>query len=381
MRFRELIHTLDWLQVAAASLLVLIGLAMLFSATYTTPGFLTGRFGRQILAMLLGLIIFCLFARLPYHVLQHYAWLPYSLGLGALLLVSITSRIIRGAISRFSFAGFQVQPSEFMKIALIIALAASLARLPARQAGMASRRPHGFLLSALLTAVPTLLVVIEPDIGSAFLLITIWLGVLIFAGFPWRALLVLVVLLTFLALGSWHWFLLEYQKNRLMVFLDPHRDPFGAGYNVFQSIVALGSGRLLGRGLGHGPQSQLQFLPEQHTDFILASIGEELGFIGVTVVLLLYGVLLWRLIVIARSTQDRFGQLVSVATFVLLLTSLTVSAGMNMGILPVTGIPLPLVSYGGSSLVATFVLLGISQSVWLHRRWLRSPPPEISEIT
>lgn len=374
MRFRELFRSLDWLQVAAASLLVLVGLSMLFSATYTTPGFLIGRFGRQSMALLLGLLIFYMFARLPYHVLQRYAWLLYSLGIGALLLVNITSRVIRGAVSRFSFAGFQLQPSEFMKIALIVTLATILARFP-------PRRPRGFIVSAGLISLPTFLVIVEPDLGSAFLLLTIWLGLLVFSGFPWRASIVLSILLAVLAVSSWHWFLLDYQKARLLVFLDPHRDPFGAGYNVFQSIVALGSGRLLGRGLGHGPQSQLQFLPEQHTDFILASIGEELGFVGVMVVLLLYVVLLWRLVSIARSTQDRFGQLVSVATFILLLTSLTVSAGMNMGILPVTGIPLPLVSYGGSNLLTTFVLLGISQSVWVHRRWRQQAPPEISEIT
>lgn len=347
---------------------------MLFSATYTIPEFLTGRFGRQLVAIALGLLLFGLFARLPYHVWQRYAWLPYSSGLVALLLVSVTSRVIRGTISRFSIAGFQLQPSEFMKVAMIIALAALLAKF-------SPTRRRGFTLSALLLAVPTILVILEPDIGTAFLLVTIWLGLLVFSGLSWRTLIALGILLLLLGAVGWQWFLLDYQKARLLVFLDPNRDPFGAGYNVFQSIVALGSGRLVGRGLGHGPQSQLQFLPEQHTDFILASIGEELGFVGISVVLLLYGLLLWRLLKIARSTEDRFGQLLSIATFILLLTSLMVSAGMNMGMLPVTGIPLPLVSYGGSNLLATLMLLGITQSVWLHRRWRQQAPPEISEIT
>ncbi len=374
MRIPELIRSLDWLQLSCAILLLLVGLSMLFSATYTTPGFLNGRFGRQVIAIVLGLLICGLFARVPYHVWQRYAWLLYSLGLVTLFLVSVSSRVIRGTISRFSFVGFQLQPSEFMKIALIIALSALLARHTPN-----TRR--GLIVSTLLITMPTVLIILEPDIGTAFLLVAIWLGLLIFSGLSFRALLALALLLLILGVVSWHWFLLDYQKARLLVFLDPNRDPLGAGYNVFQSIVALGSGRLLGRGLGHGPQSQLQFLPEQHTDFILASIGEELGFVGVSVVLLLYGMLLWRLLIIARSTQDRFGQLLSIATFIILLTSLTVSAGMNMGMLPVTGIPLPLVSYGGSNLVATLMLLGITQSVWLHRRWLRSPPPEISEIT
>ena len=149
---------------------------------------------------------------------------------------------------------------------------------------------------------------------------------------------------------------------------------------MVQSIVALGSGRLFGRGLGHGPQSQLKFLPEQHTDFIFASIGEELGFVGVTVVIILYAILLWRILVIARTTQDLFGQLLCVGTFLVFLLSFVVAVGMNMGLLPVTGIPLPLVSYGGSNLLSTFVLLGIVQSVRVYSKWVQAPPGEISSF-
>ena len=145
--------------------------------------------------------------------------------------------------------------------------------------------------------------------------------------------------------------------------------------------MALGSGRIVGRGLGHGPQSQLEFLPERHTDFILSSIGEELGFIGVFLILLLYGILLWRILRIAQTTNDNFGRLLATGTFTILLISLTVSAGMNMGLIPVTGIPLPMLSYGGSSLLSTFVLLGLVQSVHVYSKWAQSPPMEITNLT
>jgi len=146
-------------------------------------------------------------------------------------------------------------------------------------------------------------------------------------------------------------------------------------------MVALGSGGWLGRGLGHGPQSQLQFLPERHTDFFLASLGEELGLLGVAVVLSLYTIVLWRILRVARTTQDKFGRLLAVGVFGLLLVSLLVGGGMNMGILPVTGIPLPLLSYGGSNLVSTFMLLGIVQSVYAYSKWVQAPPVEISQLT
>lgn len=373
MRWSEIIRSLDWWQLSSASLLLLIGLATLFSSTYTTPGWFTGRFGRQVVAAVLGSGLFVLLARWSYHALIKYTWLLYLFGLLTLALVGATSRVIRGSVSRFNFASLQVQPSEFMKVILVIVLSSLLARF-----APATRR--GFLFSAGLAALPTILIMLEPDLGTAFLLVTLWLGLLVIYGLPWKVIVGLILLFSLAGLAGWHWFLLDYQKARWLVFLDPDRDLFGAGYNVFQSIVALGSGRLLGRGLGHGPQSQLQFLPEQHTDFILASLGEELGFVGLSVVLLLYGLLLWRLIIIGRSTQDRFGQLLCVATFILLLTSLAVSAGMNMGLVPVTGIPLPLLSYGGSNLLATLMLLGMTQSVWIHRRWQQQPPPEISVL-
>lgn len=373
MKMREILLALDWVLIGAVCLLLLVGLAMLFSSTTTTE-IVGSRFLRQIIFCAIAIGAFTVVIRLPYHVLSRYVGLVYVLGLAGLLVVFVGGQVIRGTTSRLDLSGFQLQPSEFMKIAVVLALSWVLSR------------PHAGTLwrvgiSALVAGVPAVFILLEPDLGVAVLLLILWLTLLVFIGIKVRILAFLATLGVAGFIAGWWGLFADYQKARLLVFLQPTRDPLGQGYNIIQSIVALGSGGVVGRGLGHGPQSQLLFLPERHTDFVLASIGEELGFIGVVVVILLYSIVLWRIIRIARSTQDRFGQLLAVSIFFLLTISFVVSAGMNMGLLPVTGIPLPLVSYGGSNLLSTFVLLGIVQSVHVYSKWVQPPPRELSSLT
>jgi len=214
----------------------------------------------------------------------------------------------------------------------------------------------------------------------AVLMAAVWGGTIVVFGMPWR-IVGIVLLIAAAGFGlAWETVLLDYQKERVMTFLHPTADPLKSGYNVNQSIIALGSGQLVGRGLGHGPQSQLKFLPERHTDFILASVGEELGFIGIVLVTGLYGILLYRILIVARTTRDPFGQLVAVGSFLLLLIGFTVNAGMNMGLLPVTGIPLPFVSYGGSNLLTSWFLIGIVESVKIHSRFTQEGPTELTSF-
>lgn len=361
----------DWILTGTALLLFAIGQTMLFSTTTNAP-LLSSLFIRQLLSFIIALMLYIFFCLLPYHSLRRYVLAIYLLGLFSLLLVGQIAPVIRGTTSRLAILGIQIQPSEFMKIALIITLAWLFARLSISRVAQVA--------SAALTGLALALIVVEPDLGMAALLGLLWITFIIFLGVSWRtiSLIFLVGILGFLI--AWFWLFADYQKARLSTFIDPDRDPQGAGYNIKQSIVALGSGGLFGRGLGHGPQSQLKFLPEKHTDFILASIGEELGFIGVCLIIGLYGVLLWRIINIAYLTRDPFGQYIAVSVFLTLLISFFVSAGMNMGLLPVTGIPLPLVSYGGSNLVATMILLGLVQSVKRYSHWLRQPPVELAEL-
>lgn len=353
-------------------LLVGLSLAMLFSSS-TTTDVLSSRFSRQAIAAAVAFLVGLFMMRTPYHTLRRFTIAIYVLGLTALISLLFVGRIIRGTASRLEFGGFQLQPSEFMKIALVLVLAWAFSQV----------RPGwwGSLLSITLTLIPTTLIVLEPDLGVGVIMLALWFFLLIFSGAPWRVVASYIVAGVLVAIPSWLWLLAPYQKDRILVFLDPTSDPLGAGYNVVQSVIALGSGYIWGRGLGHGPQSQLQFLPERHTDFILASLGEELGFLGIMVVLALYALMLWRILKIAQATRDPFGQLVSVGVCILLSISLLVTGGMNMGILPVTGLPLPLLSYGGSNLVATVAMLGLVQSIHIHSRWLRRPPAEISYFT
>lgn len=372
MRAADTIRSLDWIIVGAAGLLTCLGLAMLVSATYT-EGVFSGLFIRQAIAAAISFVALFFFAFIHYRTVERYAWLLYGAGVLGLTAVGIFGMLIRGTVSRLQVLGVQIQPSEFMKIGLIAVFAWLSARF--------SNRPRKMvLISVLSLTLPIILVLLEPDLGVAALLVALWLGLIFFLGLPWRYGVVIILLGAVAFAGAWQFFLADYQKDRLRTFLDPTHDPLGAGYNITQSIVALGSGRLLGRGLGHGPQSQLKFLPERHTDFILASIGEELGFLGICLVIFLYTVLLWRIARFARRTQDGFTQAFAVSAFLLLLISFVVSAGMNIGLLPVTGIPLPLVSYGGSHLLVTCIILGILQSMHVHGKWTEVPPSEIAHF-
>ncbi len=372
MTIKYTIKSLDWILLAAVGLLILINFAMLLSGTDGSGG-ISGLFIRQAVATGIGAAVLLLVAHIPYHTWQRYTPVIYIGGIAGLLIVTLLGTVIRGTVSRLQVFGVQIQPSEFAKIALVVALAWFFARYK-------KIRWREILLSAIIVMIPAGLVVAEPDIGVATLMLALWAGLMIFQGLPLKHIGVLMVIAAILAGASWNYLLLDYQKNRIRTFLDPTSNPLAEGYNVNQSIIALGSGRLFGRGLGHGPQSQLKFLPERHTDFILASIGEELGFVGIAAVIALYMTILWRLLIITKTTQDTFGQLIAVGMFFIMLVSFTVSTGMNMGILPVTGIPLPLVSYGGSNLVATLLLLGLCQSVWVYSHFKRRPPAEISHF-
>lgn len=374
MRFSELIRSLDWVALSACCLLFLIGLAMLFSTSYATPALVSSRFFRQFIAIILGIVVGGIVAKIPYHAFRRVAPVLYGVGIMGLLVVTVSASIIRGAASRLTIGGFQIQPSEFMKVALIIMLAYLYSRW-GRLTG------SFFALSLVAVALPVALIVMEPDTGMAALLIAVWGSILVFGGLRWSVVGGMVMIAVVAVIIAWYTFFAPYQKLRILTFLDPSRDPLGAGYNVTQSIIALGSGGVLGRGLGHGPQSQLRFLPELETDFIFAGIGEELGFVGVALVIGLYTILLWRIARTARMTNDPFGKILAVGTFFVLLIGFIVSTGMNMGLLPVTGIPLPLVSYGGSNIISTFVLLGLVQSVYAHSTWVRAAPGEISHVS
>ncbi len=372
MKLSRLVSSVDWTILASALLLACIGLAMLASAT-DIGGRVSPFLIRQTIALCIGILVIVATMKIPYHSYRRIAPLLFTLGLVGQVFVLGVGRIIRGTVSRLDVFGFQVQPSEFMKIALVLMLAWVLAKYRTvswRQLGA----------TAILLALPVALVMQEPDLGMAVLMVMVWFGMIVVLGMPWR-IIALVMLVGALAFGAaWQTALLDYQKERILTFLYPAADPLRSGYNVTQSIIALGSGQLFGRGLGHGPQSQLKFLPERQTDFILASVGEELGFVGIALVVILYGILLWRIILIVRTTRDPFGQAIGVGAFFMLLIGFTVNAGMNMGMLPVTGIPLPFISYGGSNIITSCFLLGVIESVKIHSRFAQEGPGELTSF-
>ncbi|HLC49464.1 MAG TPA: rod shape-determining protein RodA [Candidatus Andersenbacteria bacterium] len=372
MRIRIIASRVDFLLIGAVLLLSGIGLAMLASAA-DTGATISPLLYRQAIALLVGGVAMVFIVQVPYHKLKPIAPFLFVAGVAVQLILSVVGRTIRGTVSRLDVFGFQIQPSEFIKIILVLVLAFALAKY--KHIGV-----RALVVTGALIALPVLLVLREPDFGMATLMIGLWVGLLIVFGLSWRLTGVLALLGAIIFAGAWQVVLLDYQKERILTFLNPTADPLRSGYNVTQSMIALGSGEILGRGLGHGPQSQLKFLPERHTDFILASVGEELGFVGIALVVILYSILLARLIGIVRSTRDPFGQLIASGVFFIFIIGFVVNAGMNIGILPVTGIPLPLVSYGGSNLLASCILLGLALSVKMHSTFSRYAPSELSSF-
>lgn len=324
-------------------------------------------FIKHLAFILVALAAFFFVSKLDYRILSSWWRLSYILGIFMLTATFIFGQITRGAVRWIEIGPLTVQPSELSKPLMILFLAGYL-----QNKNIKKLRALFPLL--LLTAIPVWLVFKQPDLGSSMVISVVGLSVLIAAGVqPW---LILVLILTGLAsLPAVFQMLKPYQKERLQAFFNPFSDPLGSGYSLIQSMIAVGSGMLFGRGLGHGTQSQLRFLPERHSDFIFASLAEELGFIGATLVLASYFVLLSRLLTIAKETDELSGTLVSVGVFSMLLFQIVVNIGMNLGLLPITGITLPLVSTGGSSMLATLVSLGLVQSVGS-----RNKPPTTIEI-
>lgn len=349
----------DWVLFSATLLMLGVGLLSLYSLS---SGGGTNYFLKQLLFACIGIAVMFFVAFLDYRHIERASTLLYFITLfilGALLVVGST---VRGTSGWLSFGVFQVQPVEFAKVVLILFLS-SFIRKKTTELGEWAR----IIASLFLSAVMIFLVLRQPDLGSSLVLMSIWIGMIAVAGLRWSQVATLSLIGGILIFGAW-FLLAPYQKDRINTFLHPELDPKGSGYNVLQSMVAVGSGGIFGKGVGHGSQSQLSFLPEKHTDFIFAVITEELGLVGAWFVLLLYGIILYRIRRIADLASDNAGYLLSVGALILFMTHITINIGMNIGILPVTGLPAPLLSYGGSSLLSFFVMLGLLQSIYRHKR-------------
>ncbi len=317
---------------------------------------------KQAVFAVVGLVLFLIGSLIDYRDLAGWSGVIYLLTLAVLGFV-LTTAPHAGANRWILIGPFQFQPSEFAKLGVIIVLAAVLA--PAREEGMRWGR-LGLVLAMLV--IPSYLIFRQPDLGTMMVFGFFALVMLFVSGTTLRQFVILTIGAVGGIVSVWKLPLLrDYQLARLQSFIDPTADPLGIGYNLIRSKIAIGSGGIFGKGLFGGALTNLSFVPAQSTDFIFTAVGEQLGLIGGVIVLVVYAVLLWRLLVIARNARDRFGRLLTVGIAAMLAFQIFVNVGMTIGIMPVTGLPLPLMSAGGSALLVTALALGIANSVWLRR--------------
>ena len=361
------IKKIDWILVGAIILLLIIGILSIASISEARTGAFV-IFKKQLIFAIIGLALLFLFIFIDYRFLRNYSAVVlalYFISIILLILLFVFGSRIRGATSWFRFGslsgGLGFEPVEITKFALIALLAKYFS---SRHIDFGLIR-HIFI-SGFYVFIPTLLILLQPDLGSATLIIAIWVGMMLISGIRIRHLLIILMIFSILAGIGWGFFLKDYQKARILTFLAPTKDPLGQGYNVNQSIIAIGSGGFWGKGLGHGSQSQLNFLPEQHTDFIFATIAEEWGFFGISSILILWGIIFWRLFITAMGATTNFARLFIFGFMILLLAHISINIGMNMGFFPVTGIPLPLLSYGGSNLITMLATFGIIQNIKIN---------------
>ncbi len=359
--WKKLLTQFDWLLFGAVVALVLLGVMIIYSTGIINEGG-PAYAGRQLLFAGVGIPLLLLVSLINYEILRRWVWVLYMAICSVLVAVLFFGKLVRGTRSWFEIGGFSLQPSEFAKVVIIIVLAQYFSVYAKEM-----YRFRHIVVSGVLTLIPIALVVIQPDLGSALIIAAIWGGMLLVAGIKKTHLAVLGASGFALAAIAWLVFLRPYQKDRIMTFLRPQDDPLGQGYNVIQSTIAVGSGGWFGKGLGHGSQSQLNFLPEQHTDFVFAVLAEELGFVGAAALLGLFGFVLWRISRSAQLARSNFGFFIGIGVLVMLVAQILINVGMNMGIMPVAGIPLPLVSYGGSSMIASLIALGLVESVAIRR--------------
>ncbi|MFL6239229.1 MAG: rod shape-determining protein RodA [Actinomycetes bacterium] len=362
---------LDWPLLLAVLCLSLIGAALVWSATKQAqidkgadPQFFLKR---HVINLVIGLLLGALTAAVDYRALRAYAPIVYAASMfGLLLVLTPFGSTINGAHSWIVLpAGFQVQPSEFAKVALVVGMAMLLGE---KRDGEDTPRSGDVVLVLMFVAIPILLIMLQPDLGTVMVIVFVVLGVLAVSGAPTRWVFGLVIVGGLLAFSGIHFGLLhQYQVARFTSFVSPDTHAQSTSYNQHNATLAIGSGGWLGKGLFHGTQTTGQFVPEQQTDFIYSVAGEELGLAGAGTIVLLVGIVLWRGLRIAYRASDLFGRLVATGVVCWFAFQAFENIGMTMGIMPVTGLPLPFVSYGGSSMFANMIAIGLLQNVHLKR--------------
>ena len=350
---------IDWLLIAALTLLATIGIFVLYSASGENDEFIS----RQLLRVLIGFVVLFLLAHI--HPRRYFEWTPWLYALSVLLLISVFlfGQVGGGARRWIGIGGFNFQPSELAKVTVPMMVAHYLA-----DRSLPPRLLH-LLVTFAIVGLPVVLIARQPDLGTALLVGSSGSFALFLAGLPWRVIIGLGIVAAASAPVGWL-FMLEYQRRRVLTFFDPEKDPLGAGYHIIQSKIAIGSGGLYGKGWLNGTQSQLDFIPERATDFVFAVFSEEFGLFGVLFLLVIYLFIVFRGLTMANQSQERYGRLLAGSLVLTFFIYVFVNIGMVSGLLPVVGLPLPLLSYGGTSLVTMMAAFGILMAMYSHRRLL-----------
>ncbi len=354
------IRDLDWPLLLITLSICALGVLQIYSATHETVW--KDAWWKQIIWIGAGLLLMWVVTNIDYHTLLGQVYLMYGLSIVMLLSVFLIGTKVFGSRRWIPVGGgFRLQVSEFVKLVIILLVARFMTELKRDDLDW-----RDLLKIAGLVGVPMLLVMKQPDLGTALTYLPVLAGGILLAGLRWQYLAVLGVAMALTLPVGWH-FLQDYQKARLTTFIDPAKDPRGQGYQVIQSKIAVGAGGMWGKGVTRGTQTQLQFLPVPHTDFIFSAFSEEHGFVGVVVVLGLYFLLLMQIVQNAQTAPDRAGMYICMGVCTLLLFHVLVNVGMVVGRMPVTGIPLPLMSAGGSNILSVFLMLGLVNNVRLRR--------------
>src|SRR3989338_5695512 len=362
MNFVDHLKKLDWVLIGATLVVVAFGLAGIWSSGLAKGDF--GNFEKQLVFLAVGLALMFAISFFDYRMLRDNSYLIlllYALCLALLAGLHFFAPVIRGTRGWYQVGFLTLDPIETMKIVLLILLAKYFSM---RHVEMYKLR-H-ILISGLYVALPALLIFIKPDLGGTMVFVLMWLGILLVSGIKLKHFLALSLCFMLVAGFSWQFLLADYQKARVVNFIFPY-DVLGGSWSQAQTKVSIGSGQLFGQGLGKGSQVQYGFLPEPHTDFIFSVIADEWGLAGVTVFFTTYLILIWRILKIAINSQSNFPRLFGIGFAIVLITQFTINIGMNLSLFPVVGIYLPLVSYGGSGLIANCVSLGILQSIYTKR--------------
>ncbi len=362
-RIFELFQRIDWMLLTVALTLTSIGLVAIYGIGISQEPADLFLFQKQFVTAVLGCVGVFVLTLFDYRHLRAYGLVLYLFGAALLLSVLFLGVEVHGTQGWFRVGALSFQPIEVAKVTLVIYLAALYAK---RGRGKLSWTT--FLMGGVATGLYVLLALLQPDFGSGMVLILIWGGISAFAGLPKRAWWLIPIL--FLTTGALVWTvgLKDYQRNRIESFLDPTTDPRGSGYNAIQARIAIGSGGIFGKGIGEGSQARLRFLPAAATDFIFAVVGEEMGLVGVTFVFVMFFLLLSRFLRLGNDSEDDFAAYLLIGLGSMYLVHLIVNAGMNLGLLPITGIPMPFLSAAASNLLVVYACIGLAQSVAVRRR-------------